>query len=274
MAARKWKIETPKEAQKWVNILIFGRPGCGKTTLAASAAEVPEMQNVLFVDIESGSASVLGTGIEDVVRITKFEEIGDIHDFLKHQCMARDSSNPEENLKKVSQQYFGEPDAVTKFFNTVVIDTYTELQRLNMYRILGIDMDNLQIEEESETPEFKHWNLTTNDMRKVTRAFRNLPIHTILTSHETIPETTNKATIAFPNQLRTEIPAFVDMVGYLRASNSIDSEGNVTTVRRLELEDSKKYLAKHRLGEALGGKSGIEDPTMQKIFDIRQKSNN
>jgi hypothetical protein len=270
MAPVKWKIETPKESAKFINILIYGRPGAGKTTLAASAADVDEMRDVLFVDIESGSSSVVSTNVQDVLRISNFDEISEIHTFLAAMCKARDSSDPEGNLKKVSAKFFGDPEAVTKFYNTVVIDTLSELQRLNMYKILGIDMDNLAMDDEWEQLEFSHWNKTTNMMRIVTRGFRNLPMHTIFTSHEVEDEKRKKVTIAFPNALRSEIPGFVDMVGYLRASNSIDANGIVTTERRLELEDSRKYLAKHRLGKALEGRSGIADPTMKKLFDIRQ----
>ena len=267
---RKWKIETPQESAKYLNILIYGKPGSGKTHLAATASEVPEMQNVLFVDIESGSLTIRNSSLE-VIRLHDFMEIQDIYEYLRAHCAARDSAEPEKNIGLVNKKYFPDsPDMEPKAYQTVIIDTLSELQRLNLYMIQNIDMNNLQLDDEWTPLEFKDWNKTTNMMRMVARAFRSLQMHTIFTSHESTDEATKYTSIAFPNALKTDLPAFVDIIGYLQTNNKRDSEGRVEVTRRLELEAGSKFLAKHRLGEALKGQSGILDPSMKKLFDIRQ----
>lgn len=45
------KLSKPKLQLPHINVLIYGRPSVGKTTLAGSADTVPEMRKVLLVEI-------------------------------------------------------------------------------------------------------------------------------------------------------------------------------------------------------------------------------
>lgn len=48
----------PQALVSQASIVLYGMPGCGKTTLAASAVDVPELRDVLILDFENSSAAV------------------------------------------------------------------------------------------------------------------------------------------------------------------------------------------------------------------------
>jgi hypothetical protein len=48
----------PKALLSQASIVLYGMPGCGKTTLAATAVDVPELRDVLILDFENSTAAV------------------------------------------------------------------------------------------------------------------------------------------------------------------------------------------------------------------------
>lgn len=48
----------PKLLLNQASIVLYGMPGCGKTTLAATAVDVPELRDVLILDFENSTAAV------------------------------------------------------------------------------------------------------------------------------------------------------------------------------------------------------------------------
>ena len=52
------KLKQIRPEDQHLNILVYGYPGAGKTTLAASAQEHPDLADVLFLNIEGGLLSV------------------------------------------------------------------------------------------------------------------------------------------------------------------------------------------------------------------------
>jgi hypothetical protein len=47
-------------------ILIYGDSGCGKTRLIGSAQKVPELADVLVLDLDKGTATLAGTAVSAV----------------------------------------------------------------------------------------------------------------------------------------------------------------------------------------------------------------
>src|SRR5262249_29687362 len=106
---------------RWLKILIYGRTGAGKTTLAASAVDVPSMRDVLMIDAESGDMTVDDNpriqNAEEIehIRITEFKQVARIQEFLKSHCQFRDANNVDKMrhyeawLKGVSQDEIPEP---------------------------------------------------------------------------------------------------------------------------------------------------------------------
>lgn len=264
-------ISSPKAERKFLKMLVYGPYGVGKTTLAASADDVPEMKDVLYIDAEGGALSLIERPNLDLITINDFTQLARIHQYLIHHCRARDEGDIDK-LRKL-EEGLGLERATPKQYNTVVIDSLSEVQRYNMYQLLGVKIGEAKIDQEWETPEFAHWNKTTEMMRLVVRSFRDLPMNVIFLSSQKIEdEKKGTVTINFPNMLSKDIPGFIDVVGYYQAVTNKTADGAVTVKRRLELEPGRIYLAKHRFGKALKNQSGIDEPTMQLLYNLRQES--
>src|SRR5699024_5703967 len=55
------ELKAPAELPTTTGMAIYGEPGSGKTSLAASAVEVEELSPVLFLDTETSAAAVADT---------------------------------------------------------------------------------------------------------------------------------------------------------------------------------------------------------------------
>ena len=47
------------------SILIYGDSGAGKTRMAATAALIPEIKKIVWLDLENGSDTILHMGLPD-----------------------------------------------------------------------------------------------------------------------------------------------------------------------------------------------------------------
>src|SRR6476660_5334933 len=56
-----FRIGNLKDPQRnrWLKALVYGSPGAGKTTLFGSAADVPEMCDVLYISAEAGEEALI-----------------------------------------------------------------------------------------------------------------------------------------------------------------------------------------------------------------------
>jgi hypothetical protein len=101
-------------------------------------------------------------------------------------------------------------------------------------------------------------------MRKIVRAFRDLPCHVIFTASVATLQEEGQPTKYFPGfagKLKTEIPGFVDVVGYLTAE--LDPFTGVID-RKLQVAGTRRVVAKDRtsnLGDI------ITNPTIPGMWD-------
>jgi hypothetical protein len=114
-----------------------------------------------------------------------------------------------------------------------------------------------------DVPDQRAWGKSREHMRKITRAFRDLPCHVIFTSHVYTQSEEGQPTKylpAFSGKLRAEIPGFMDIVGYLY----VEVQGNEQT-RRLQFAQSRRIIAKDRTA-ALG--DYIDNPTIPQMWSL------
>src|SRR5690349_4192777 len=78
-----------------INALIYGSPGVGKTTLAASAAGHPDLSPVLAINFEGGLLSITSRGDIDAVDIKTMADVDEVFWSL------RNKNNGFENYKTV-----------------------------------------------------------------------------------------------------------------------------------------------------------------------------
>ncbi len=261
----QFRIETTQRRERYLKLLIYGNYGVGKTTLACTANAVPSMANVLMINAEAGDLSVAEFEGIDEVTVQDFRTLGRINEFLKQHCEARDTGDDkkliamEANLRSVDEKDIKEP----RRYNTVILDSLTELESYCMNQLLGIS-DTTRLDDEVQSAEWSEYKKNHTMMQRVVRAFRDLPLHVIFTAAEQYQQDENKRYKYSPDltgKLSKKIQGFMDMVGYY----AVGVEGE-TTIRRLYVSPSPKgkYDAKHRY--AAFKKDFFTNPTIKSIL--------
>lgn len=266
-------IRTAKTSYKYLNLLIYGDFGVGKTQLAASSQDVPEMQDVLFIDIESGGRTIEDREDIDVVGIDHFSQFARVYEFLRMHCQARDA-NDIEKMRKL-ESFFKTTDPnnpyvvdTPKRYNTVIVDSLTEVQKYCMYQLLGVRVGEFALDMEPENPQYAEWNKSTEMIRLLVRSFRNLNMNTIFVCSRIEDQDERKRFFyapALPGKLSNEVQGFFDAVGYY-ISGAATEGGQIQ--RRLYLTPGQTFKAKNRFSKFNG--THLDNPTMSDIFKLSQ----
>jgi hypothetical protein len=262
-----FKITHPVRRERYLNACIFGEYGSGKTFLAASADDVPEMKNVLFIDVESGDLTLQSRPQLDVIQINTYSQLAKIYEFLKLHCQARDEGDIAK-LRQLDQTVCDE-DRDPPQYRCVVIDSLSEVFRVCMYQLLGIKLGKQALDVEPDQPGYENWSKVTEMIRLLVRSFRDLNMHVIFVCSEKVSdEKGKKAAIGLnlPKALAAEVPGFLDVVGYLMVNTTGTEKGQMTTERRLCLSPGQAFLAKNRF---TGFKDPyISEPSMAKVIQL------
>jgi len=218
------------------NMLVYGDSGVGKTTLAGSSDDVPEMRRVLFLDIEGGMLS-LKDFYPDVesIRIKSWSDMQLVYDEL----------------------YAGNHG-----FNTIVIDSLTEVQKMSMDKIMKRLVEEHQ-ERDADVPGIREWNINIEQTRKFVRAFRDLPVNTIFTALGKTDRNQMTGAIRrkpyLSGKVADEVAGFLDIVAYLY---NIEHEGD--NIRALLCGATQDTVAKDRTNKLA---QVIQKPTMSAIWN-------
>lgn len=236
--------------ERKLNILVYGDPGVGKTTFAASADEIPSFRKTLHIDIEGGSMS--------------FE-----HRYPKVEIIHLDEYDQKDQWQKLYDIYEHLRDNRGAGYGTVIIDNLSEAQKIAMIKVMedaklrADDPDKI----EPEVPRQRDWGVNLERMRMMVRSFRDLPVHTIITAHE--KEATNPRTGAIKKapslsgKLTNEVAGFFDIVlrMYVVEIDGVDTRVIATAA-------SEDYIAKDRSDRL---PKYVQDPTMAEIYKLMRK---
>ena len=263
-----FKIAKPSEQRRYIKMLTYGDFGVGKTTFAGSAQDVQGMQNVINIDAEGGDKVLAQRGDIDCVRINKFSQLSDIYEYLRAHCLFRDANNVD--MLKASEAYYRGVDVKKikepRIYNTVMIDSLTEVQRYCMYDLMGIDIEKTKIDYMPESPEWQDWGRNSERIRLLVRKFRDLPMHVILVcSRQYDKDEKNRYlyTPQMPGKLANEIQGFMDHVGYMVMETNAETKERH---RYLMLQPGISYQAKNRFSNF--NEIYLMDPVMQDVFDL------
>lgn len=243
-------ITKVQERSPFLNILLYGESGTGKTILMGSADAVPEMRPVLIVDIEGGTESLRSYYPDvDTVRVTTWREMQAVY----------------EELRRGNTKY-----------QTVGLDSLTEIQKFNMYQIMKdlIDKKGDASNVDMDVPSMREWGKNLEQIRKFVRAFRDLPMHTVFTA--LVRQDKNSMTGAVNNKpslsgkMADEVAAFLDIVAYYYVKEiPVEGKSESEVHRMLLTRRTPTFVAKDRSDKL---PQVVADPTMLDLYRIMYKS--
>ena len=251
---------TPQMFNDKMNILIYGDAGAGKTHLAGTAQDVPNMADVHVFNIDGG--------------IMTLASRGDIHATDIHSV-----SDLEQELFKIVN---GDPKY--KDTKTVVIDNITELQTLALETITSREYaSRLKKDKNYSIDEvyLEDYGVAGKQLARVLRGFRDLPMHVIYIAHrkDKMRKGTNTLEESKPSmtdKLATQIMGYMDFVWYLyTADETVGDEktGYRTEMHRYLLTQPMNNFAAKTRGAEFAERIGavIRDPNMVTIMQEYNK---
>lgn len=253
-------------------MLVYGVHGAGKTTLAASAADVPKMRDVLMISADKGEMVIQDNDLiknpdlVDMIPMTNFKQLSFVKEWLTAHCRYRDDNN-EKALRQIQSQIWNPEDPSgerLRRFRTVIIDTLSELDAYSMNELLGIHED-FSITGDMPAAEFKEYKQNHLKMHLLVRGFRDLPLNVICLvqrSYEQDELKKYKFSPALTGKLSSQVQGFFDVVGFLAASQPTE---DAPAPRRLYVQPiGGSFDAKNR--RASMKKAWIDNPTMPIIM--------
>lgn len=234
------QVKAPYEVVDWINMLVYGEAGAGKTHLIGTADDDLLTRPVLIFDVEGGLTTLRHKRGIDVVSVRSMTDV-------------------EKNYNKL---YHSIKNG-TMYYKTVGIDSVTELTDLDMRYIMKAAYEKNPDKVDQDVPSMREWGKARQHMRSIIRAFRDLPCNTIFTASVGTLQEEGQPTKFYPGfagKLRTDIPGFMDIVGYLYTEND---QGVIN--RRLQVTGSRRVVAKDRTS-ALG--DVVENPTVPMLWGM------
>lgn len=231
-----------------INVLLYGLQGVGKTTLAATAQDHPDMADVLVLNLEGGLLSVAGRGDIQSVEIHSMADLEEVYQALATKREGFDT------------------------FQTVVVDSGSEMQNLAIREAVLKSMERQRKKgQHRDRTEDDVWmedyGFATRQLGRIFRKFRDLDVHTIITAlprEIKVPDTETVREIRpwFTETMARDVMGMQDFVWYYY----LDNEGN-----RVILPQTKGvYRAKTRgqkFAAALEGDAVI-NPTLPELYDL------
>lgn len=295
VAAPLFTMRSIEEVYDYTTTLIYGDFGSGKTHLAATAALVPDMRDILYISLEGGEKTLReiaricrSNGLDatriQVIPVQTYKQYAYIYEFLKIHVQARDK-NDLVTLRRLEAQVRGLDPAIRADdeklaeiipeplkIRTVITDSLTEAQKYCMYQLLGIDPLTQKLDAEPDAAQFQDWGRSREMIQFLVRRFRDLPVHSIFIAGQSIEQDAKKQfhyAPMLPGKLADDVRGLVDTVGYL---TMIPQEGG-QIVRRLYLQGgmygTNHIAAKHRFGTKLRT-FHIDNPSMATLFELGQ----
>lgn len=261
---------------RWLNMLIYGKHGAGKTTLFASAVDCEGMDDVLVITAEGGTVvfedndRIAAYEGLDILKVDRIEQFQKAYEFVKAHCSLREAGN-EDGLRQLQDMVLpADEDGSDRLrkYRTVIIDSLSEIEALNLSKILNLDALGLDAGDDMEVAGFPQFRKNMHIMQRIVRQFRDLPIHVLVTCSQAYEKDERNVYHYSPKltgQLRDIIQGFFDVVGWLVVGQKPDE--STPGPRRLFVQPQAspaKADAKCRL--AAYKQDFFDNPTMADIM--------
>jgi len=240
----KLGAKPPAESIQWLNGMIFGEYGVGKTDLLGTAQDHEVTGPLLIFDIDGGVQTLKHRPDIEVVQIRSYDEM----------------------IEKIMILYDGIDSNGKLPYGTIGVDTFSEFASLDLAAIMRERADGNPRLDEDVADQYGY-NKSGAHLRRVVRMLRDLPCNVILTSHVADVQDSLGKIQYFPmlaGKLRKQIPGFLDFVGYMKAEVDGDE-----VVRSIQFVKTDRVAAKQR-------SCGFDDielnPTIPTLWAKRQSA--
>lgn len=242
MPPRKKAAEAAASDRK-IKAIIFGPPGHGKTHFLGTAVFDPRTTPIAILDFEGGVMDVLeglpgGPEGPDWYHIP----IQSWDDF--NSAFAR----LEENVEG---------------FKAFGIDSISET---HIFALMNLLDDSTIRRDDINSLRQDDYGKAMIQLRRLTRAFRDLPMHGFYTAHSKDEVDSREGLVkkvSLAGKLADEIPGMMTLVGYLALTE--DDEGK--TQRCLFLQNYAKIRTKVRTPWGVEAPDEIDNPTVSNVLD-------
>lgn len=225
-------VSKPTNPTAKQSILVYGRVRCGKSTFAASAANVEGMYPVLWLATEDGTASFAGMYPDDRIDVVQAQSWDTIKTVLEAVL------NNETKYK------------------TIVVDTLGQLQEIIKREYL--DANNGKAE-------FAMWDKINMGLVQVVDSLHNSKYNSVFIAHtDKVQDGVDGKVYISPYFLgkksSVDIPKIPDTIAYMYKGENEDGE----PTRKMLLTSVDRYDAGSRFEHILP--PGLDDPTMEKFM--------
>lgn len=269
-AANPFVVERAVNAEPFIKLFMYGATGVGKTYLAATAHDCISMRDVLFLNAEGGTTTLVNMGKTDVdvITIKNWPMFVRVYDFLAAYCRLKSKPGvTEDELRAfLAVVGLGDRDPLPNY-QTVIIDTIDEIQEYCMKHILGVDPQSTKLGLPYNKPGWPEYGELLDRMKTVARNFRNLPMHVIMTCHQEIKQDDNQRIYIEPSlvgKFAVAAQAYFDFVGYYVARHAITKSGP-SVERRMYITPGPNFSAKNRCNVTGGW---LSEPSMGQIYKL------
>jgi len=265
------KAFTSRDAYlKW---FCYGDPGAGKTTLFGTACDDARTSPVLWLDCGGNPESIRNRpNLPTFVVIEEVADLSPIYAWLKAgqpmEVPSKDGTSMRKPVFVKKCEELGIP--LTAPYKTVVLDGYTELQRIAVNEIVG-NVGKLPGDDLAKV-ELQQWGDALNRIVYVTQLFTKLPMHVLTTCLEDDKTDSKAQTIrTVPwlwGQAKEEVPGYnllvTRMIRYVELPQQSKKlfDGDVYSV--VFIDQLGNFMAKEQYGKL---PKYMAVPTVTKFLD-------
>ena len=234
--------QTLDEMAEYLNILYYGEPGSGKTSAAASMAH---LGLVYLVDVESGAKvrplRKLGVPTKNIrpVRVSSYRDLDQFYWFLKQRL--------EEDPEAVAGVIF---DSITEIHDQLIREQVDVRHAKAVRKVTNAKTGELlqDVDDNEFLVELPERGIVTEQLRTLTRRFRDLPCHVAIVAGAKREVDPNGEGVVYlpqlPPKFGAQLRGFVDVVAYTVKVPEIEDASGYLGVFR----DTGRYKGKDRLG--------------------------